>query len=141
MMIMKFNLNRNQVMLLVGLIVAEGPDVAAVANFLASSGIPHLTGVVHFLGWLSTALASAALAWPSIRDRLSKLGFATAPSSVTPSASGTPAPVIPLMDGSSVVQVTPPTPTSVSGVQPSLVSVAADPKQVAPTSTERIPRS
>ncbi len=40
--------------------------------------------------------------------------------------------VVPLLDGSSVVQVKPPTPTSVSGVQPSLVSVAADPKTVAP---------
>jgi hypothetical protein len=125
-------LNRNQVMLIIGLLVAEGPDVAAIANFLASSGIPHLTGAVHFLGWLSTALASAALAWPKFRDGLSKLRLATAPSSVTPSASGAAAQVIPLLDGSSVVQVAPPTPTSFSGAQPSLVSVAVDPAQVAP---------
>jgi hypothetical protein len=37
--------------------------------------------------------------------------------------------VVPLLDGSSVVQVSPP--TAGTGAQPSLVSVAVDPKQVA----------
>jgi len=83
-------LNRNQIMLLVGLVVAEGPDVAAVANFLGASGIPHLTGVVHFLGWLSTALASAAIAWPSIRSKLASFGLTTPPGALAPWTPGKP---------------------------------------------------
>ena len=122
-------LNRNQAMLIIGLIVAEGPDVAAVANFLASSGIPHLTGAVHFLGWLSTALASAAIAWPRIRNRLSSLGLTTAPGTLAPWIPGKPGEpnVIPLLDGSSVVQVKAPTQAG----EPSLAQVAMDPSQVA----------
>lgn len=81
-------LNRNQVMLIIGLIVAEGPDVAWVASVLASSGIPHLTGVVHFLGWLSTALASAALAWPRVRAKLATYGLTTPPGAQAPWIAG-----------------------------------------------------
>jgi hypothetical protein len=76
--------NRNQLLLIVGLIVAEGPDVAAVASWLSGLGIPHLAKLVHFLGWLSTALGSAALAWPAIRAKLALLGLATPPGAQAP---------------------------------------------------------
>ena len=98
-------LNRNQLMLLIGLVVAEGPDVAAVANLLASSGIPHLTGAVHFLGWLSTALASAAIAWPSIRSKLASFGLTTPPGALAPWIPGKPGD--PLVAGDAAGKVLP----------------------------------
>jgi hypothetical protein len=47
--------------------------------------------------------------------------------------------VVPLMDGSAVVQVKPPTPSSVSGVQASLVSVAVNPQKVSPVPVVQAP--
>jgi hypothetical protein len=117
--------NRNQIMLAIGLIVAEGPDVAAVATWLGGLGIPNLAKLIHFLGWLSTALASAALAWPGIRARLAAAGLTTPPGALAPwdPAHGPQPALIPLLDGSSVIQVSLPT---VPGGQ-SLSHVAVNP--------------
>ena len=86
---MKFP-NRNQIMIIIGLVVAEGPDVAAVAAWLGGLGIPHLAKLIHLLGWLSTALASAAIAWPSIRSKLALAGLATPPGATAPWIPGRP---------------------------------------------------
>ncbi|MGO9663643.1 MAG: hypothetical protein ACLP66_10075 [Polyangia bacterium] len=76
--------NRNQVLIAIGLLAAEGPDVASVAAWLTSLGIPRLIGVIHFLGFVSAALGGLALAWPSIRTKLALLGLATPPGAVAP---------------------------------------------------------
>ena len=76
--------NRNQILIAIGLFAVEGPDVAAVANWLAASGIPHLEGVVHILGSISLALGGLALAWPRIRSILAAGGLATPPGAVAP---------------------------------------------------------
>jgi hypothetical protein len=129
-MTIKFNLNT--ILLILGGLGVFAPDVASVAVWMASMHIAWLSLPVRILAFIATACAAAPLIVPKLRAFLALLGLATAPSSVTPSASGAPAQVIPLLDGSSVVQVTRPTPTSFSGAQPSLVSVAVDPAQVAP---------
>jgi hypothetical protein len=76
--------NRNQVLIVIGLLAVEGPDVAAVATWLSGLGIPRLIGVVHFLGFLSAALGGLALAWPRIRAILAAGGLATPPGAVAP---------------------------------------------------------
>ena len=76
--------NRNQVLIAIGLLAAEGPDVASVAAWLTSLGIPRLIGVIHFLGFVSAALGGLALAWPSIRTKLALLGLATPPGAQAP---------------------------------------------------------
>ena len=128
--------NRNQLLLLVGLVVAEGPDVAAVATWLGGLGIPHFAKLVHFLGWLSTALGSAALAWPRIRATLASAGLTTPPGALAPWNPAKDSPkIISLLDGSSVVQVAPPTQAGA----PALASVAMDPSQVATNSASVTP--
>lgn len=47
--------------------------------------------------------------------------------------------VVPLLDGSSVVQVKPPTPSWANGVQASLVLVAVNPQQVSPVPIPQAP--
>jgi hypothetical protein len=125
-------LNLSALLLILGGLGVFAPDVAAVAAWLSATHIAWLSLPVRILAFVATMLGALPLAIPRLRAFLALLGLATAPSSVTPSASGVAAQVYPLMDGSSVVQVTPPTPTSVSGVQPSLVSVAVDPSKVSP---------
>lgn len=83
-------LNRNQVMLLFGLAVTQGPNVKFAADWMGSLGIPHLSKFVAFLGWLSTALSSVALAWPSIRPKLAAFGLATPPGALAPWIPGKP---------------------------------------------------
>ena len=106
---MKLNINRNQVLIAIGVLSVEGPDVAAVAAWLAKSGIPHLEGVVHILGALSLALGGLALAWPRIRGLLAAGGLATPP--------GAQAPWDPKRDN--VVPMPPPSefPTPVNGIR------------------------
>ena len=70
-------INRNQVLIAVGFLATQGPNLSAVAAWLAKSGIPHLTGVVNMLGWVATALGGLALAWPRIRSTLAAAGLAT----------------------------------------------------------------
>lgn len=81
-------INRNQVLLAIGLLAYAGPDLDAVARWLSGSGIPHITGVVHLLGWLATALGGLALAWPRIRSGLAALGLATPPGAQAPWIAG-----------------------------------------------------
>jgi hypothetical protein len=126
-------LNRNQILLVIGFLASAGPDVATVSGWLSASGIPHVTGMVHAFGWLSTAIGGLALAWPRIRSLLALAGLATPPGAVAPwnPFSGAQPALITLLDGSAVVQVKPPT----SGGMPSLFSVATNladvPKQAA----------
>ena len=92
--------NRNQVLIAIGLLAAEGPDVASVAAWLTSLGIPRLIGVIHFLGFVSAALGGLALAWPSIRTKLALLGLATPPGAQAPwnpGRDGNPLAVAPLV--------------------------------------------
>ncbi|HJX54583.1 MAG TPA: hypothetical protein VJ801_17585 [Polyangia bacterium] len=77
-------INRNQVLIAIGLLAAEGPDVATVAAWLPTLGIPHLTGLIHILGTLSLMLGGLALAWPRIRSILAAGGLATPPGAVAP---------------------------------------------------------
>ena len=77
-------LNRNQVLIAIGLLAAEGPDVAAVAAWLPTLGIPHLTGLIHILGTISLTLGGLALAWPRIRSLLAAGGLATPPGAIAP---------------------------------------------------------
>jgi hypothetical protein len=81
---MKLSINRNQVLLAIGLLSTEGPDVAAVAAWLPTLGIPHLTGLIHLLGTISLMLGGLALAWPRIRSVLAAAGLATPPGAVAP---------------------------------------------------------
>lgn len=81
---MKLLINRNQVLIAIGLLSVEGPDVAAVAAWLPTLGIPHLEGVIHILGTLSLALGGLALAWPRIRGILAAGGLATPPGAQAP---------------------------------------------------------
>ena len=76
--------NRNQILLAIGFLATQGPNLSAVAAWLASSGIPHMTGVVTLLGWMVTALGSLAIAWPRIRSALAAGGLATPPGAVAP---------------------------------------------------------
>jgi hypothetical protein len=77
-------INRNQVLIAIGFLATQGPNLDAAAKWLASSGIPHLAGVVTLLGWMATALGSLALAWPRIRSALAAGGLATPPGAVAP---------------------------------------------------------
>ena len=81
---MKLSINRNQILLAIGFLATQGPNLSAVAAWLASSGIPHMTGVVTLLGWMVTALGSLAIAWPRIRSALAAGGLATPPGAVAP---------------------------------------------------------
>ena len=76
--------NRNQVLIVIGLLSTMGPDVAAVAAWLPTLGIPHLTGLIHVLGSISLTLGGLALAWPRIRAILAAAGLATPPGAVAP---------------------------------------------------------
>lgn len=136
---MTIKLNINTLLFVLGGLGLFAPDVASLAAWLASTHITWLVLPVKILAFLATAFAAAPLIVPRLRAFLAFLGLATAPSSVTPTATGTPAPVVPLLDGSSVIQVSPP--TAGTGAQPSLVSVAVDPKQVAtvPVITQPLP--
>jgi len=104
---MKFP-NRNQVLIVMGLLATQGPNLDAVAKWLAASGIPHLTGIVSLLGWVATALGGLALAWPQIRGLLAAGGLATPP--------GAQAPWNPAVD-TGVVPIPPPAPP-VTGATP-----------------------
>jgi hypothetical protein len=128
-MTIKFNLNT--ILLILGGLGVFAPDVASVAAWMASTHVAWLGLPVKILAFIATACAAAPLIVPKLRAFLALLGLATAPSSVTPTSTGAPAQVVPLLDGSSVVQVKPP--TAGTGAQPSLVSVAVDPKQVTTT--------
>ena len=111
--------NRNQVLIAIGLLAAEGPDVASVAAWLTSLGIPRLIGVIHFLGFVSAALGGLALAWPSIRTKLALLGLATPPGAQAPwnpGRDGNPPAVAPLV--SVPGSVTPPAGTRPSAGYP-----------------------
>ena len=81
---MKLSINRNQILIVLGFLATQGPNLSAVAAWLASSGIPHMTGVVTLLGWMVTALGSLAIAWPRIRSALAAGGLATPPGAVAP---------------------------------------------------------
>ena len=81
---MKLSINRNQVLFVIGFLATQGPNLEAVAKWLASSGIPHVTGVVTLLGWMVTAVGGLALAWPRIRGLLAAGGFATPPGAQAP---------------------------------------------------------
>ena len=81
---MKLSINRNQILIAIGLLSTEGPDVSAVAAWLPTLGIPHLTGVIHLLGTVSLMLGGLALAWPRIRSLLATAGLATPPGAVAP---------------------------------------------------------
>ena len=82
--------NRNQVLLIIGALAVEGPDIDAAGKWLAASGIPHVTGAVHLLGLLAAVLGGLALAWPKIRGGLALLGLATPPGAVAPWVPGKP---------------------------------------------------
>jgi hypothetical protein len=77
-------INRNQILIVLGFLATQGPNLSAVAAWLAKSGIPHLTGVVNMLGWVATALGGLALAWPRIRSTLAAAGLATPPGALAP---------------------------------------------------------
>jgi hypothetical protein len=77
-------INRNQILLVLGFLATQGPNLEAVAKWLAGSGIPHVNGAVTLLGWLVTAIGGLALAWPRIRSILAAGGLATPPGAVAP---------------------------------------------------------
>jgi len=97
---MKLSINRNQILIAIGLLSTEGPDVSAVAAWLPTLGIPHLTGVIHLLGTISLMLGGLALAWPRIRSLLAAGGLATPPGAQAPwdpGRDGNPPAVAPLV--------------------------------------------
>jgi hypothetical protein len=106
----KLKINRNQVLIGIGLIAFCGPDLDAVARWLLASHIPHVTGLVHLLGWASTAVGGLALAWPRIRGFLALLGMATPPGAQAPWIPGkddvVPFPAPQAVQQSSVLDVT-----------------------------------
>ena len=127
-------LNLSTLLLILGGLGVFAPDVAAVATWLASMHIAWLVLPVKILGFTAGVFAAAPLIVPRLRAFLALLGLATPPGALAPWVPGNPGEpnVIPLLDGSSVVQVSPPSP-STTGAPPSLVSVAVNPKQVTAT--------
>jgi hypothetical protein len=77
-------LNRNTVLIFLGILAVSGPDIQAAANWLTASGIPHVTGIVHILGILVLACGGLALALPWLRQTMAKAGLATPPGAVAP---------------------------------------------------------
>jgi len=107
---MKISINRNQVLIAIGLLSTEGPDIAAVAAWLPTLGIPHLTGLIHLLGTVSLMLGGLALAWPRIRGLLAAGGLATPPGAQAPWDPKLNPTVVPVPPVSLVPPATPPAP-------------------------------
>jgi hypothetical protein len=87
---MKLNINRNQALIIFGLLASLGPEVGAAARWLGESGIPHMEFIVRVLGWVSTALGGLALAWKSLRPVLAAGGLATPRGALAPWVPGKP---------------------------------------------------
>jgi hypothetical protein len=77
-------LNLNTVLFVLGGLAIAGPDFSAASAWLAASGIPHVIGIVHLLGYAATACGGLALAMPFLRKTLALLGLATPPGAQAP---------------------------------------------------------
>ena len=132
-------LNLNTILLILGGLAVMAPDFLDASAWLTSLGVHWLLPVAHGLAVVALACGGLALALPRLRKMLALLGLATPPGALAPwnPASGPQPAIIPLMDGSAVVQVRPPTDAG----PPSLVSVALDPSQVASNRGSVVPSS
>jgi len=76
--------NLNTVLFILGALAMAGPDISSVEAWLSASGIPHVIGIVHLLGYVATACGGLALVLPWLRRTLAILGLATPPGAQAP---------------------------------------------------------